>query len=183
MKKILALLVLAPFLISCAPETPTPAEELVSAQCVFPGETEKKIYENGYPDIFGTEESQTYVCGYLISEEEDVFGEMQTNVYLEISEFFEESFKDAILAGIVRGNTVNKEVDGRLRLNLGCLVEGKIEGVQFQEDSPYIDENTTEKLLNSSPENPISLSLEFGIHEGFGCDCCNLAHKIRVYEP
>ena len=133
--------------------------------------------------IFGTDEFDTIVCGYLIKKQIEVFGEQQTNAYLKIVAFYDEGFKQSIAAGIQEGNTVNLVENGVYEFNLGCLKKGKIVG----DDNPaiknkYIDGRTQAKLLKSSPNQPVAVILSFSRHSGRDCCCLNLAEQIRVYE-
>lgn len=133
--------------------------------------------------IFGTDEFDTIVCGYLIKKQIEVFGEQQTNAYLKIVAFYDEEFKKSIAVGIQEGNTVNFVENGVYEFNLGCLKKGKIVGDENQEvKNKYIDGRTQTKLLKSSPNQPVSVILSFSKHSGRDCCCLNLAEQIRVYE-
>lgn len=133
--------------------------------------------------IFGTDEFDTIVCGYLIKKQIEVFGGQQTNAYLKIVAFYDEGFKKSIAAGIQEGNTVNFVENGIYEFNLGCLRKGKIVGDENQEmKNKYIDGRTQTKLLKSSPNQPVSVILSFSKHSGRDCCCLNLAEQIRVYE-
>jgi hypothetical protein len=133
--------------------------------------------------IFGTDEFDTIVCGYLIKKQIEVFGEQQTNAYLKILAFYDEGFKKSIAKGIQEGNTVNFVENGVYEFNLGCLKKGKVVGDEHKEvKNKYIDGRTQAKLLNSSANQPVSVILSFIKHTGRDCCCLNLAEKIRIYE-
>ncbi len=133
--------------------------------------------------IFGTDEFDTIVCGYLIKKQIEVFGEQQTNAYLRIIAFYDEGFRKSIAEGIQEGNTINLVENGVYAFNLGCLKKGKIVGDENQGlKNKYIDGRTQAKLLKSSPNQPVSVILSFGKHSGRDCCCLNLAEQIRVYE-
>jgi hypothetical protein len=141
------------------------------------------IEEEKQYGIFGDSEFDTIVSGYLeIKEVEGLEGSKITNAYFVITEFYEEELRESIEEGIERGNSVNLKENGFYKFNLGCFKDGRIEGVEYEKDKVYMDDETMEKILNSSRENPISIVLYFGLHGGFGCVCCNLAHQVRVYE-
>ncbi|HEY9671282.1 MAG TPA: hypothetical protein V6D11_07555 [Waterburya sp.] len=153
----------------------------VNKRCDFSNPV--KLRRTNQYGIFGTDEFDTIVCGYLIKKQIEVFGEQQTNAYLKIVAFYDEGFKKSIAAGIQEGNTVNFVENGVYEFNLGCLKKGKIVGDENQEiKNKYIDGRTQAKLLKSSPNQPISLILSFSKHSGRDCCCLNLAEKIRVYE-
>jgi hypothetical protein len=37
--------------------------------------------------------------------------------------------------------------------------------------------------LASSEAQPVAIVLSFGLHEGSGCNCCNLAHQKTCFTP
>lgn len=131
--------------------------------------------------IFGDDEFDTLVCGYVIIQEEEVFGEKQENVYFVITNYKDEKFRESIVEGIKNGNTINKKIGNYYALNLGCKNGDKISGMQYRSDETYLDDATQSAILSSTTENPLSLIISFDKHEGAGCTCCNLASKIRLY--
>lgn len=136
--------------------------------------------------MLGDDEFDAAVCGYLVKKIENVpFVEddsKQTNAYLNVVEFADSKFKDSVLKTIFEeGNTVNRASGQAVELNLGCLQKGEITGISYQSD-PYIDAKTMASILASSVEKPVPLLLSFGIHDGRGCNCCNLMHKVRLIE-
>lgn len=132
--------------------------------------------------IFGDDEFDTIVCGYLVTKEEIVWDEKQTNAYFVIIDFYDEKLKESIKKGIQEGNTINSETNGIYEFNLGCFENGEIVGTEYNESEIYLDGAAQEKILNSSLDDPASIILSFGKHSGTECYCCNLAHKIRIYE-
>ena len=132
-------------------------------------------------DIFGQDEFDTLVCGYLITREEMAWEELQTNAYLVVVDYADENFIQAVDAGIQMGNGVNKKGPLYYEFNLGCYEDERIKGIEHGDGNPYIDPQTESAILSSTPENPVSLVLSFGYHPGWSCVCCNLAHKIRLY--
>lgn len=130
--------------------------------------------------IFGDDEFDTIVCGYIKMEEEEVFGEKQTTAYFVITKYSNSGFRESIVEGIKGGNSVNKKIGNLYALNLGCQEGSKITGIQYT-DEVYINDETTSKIFASSKENPIPLIVSFDIHAGADCSCCNLASKIRPY--
>ncbi len=134
-------------------------------------------------DQFGTEEFETIVCGYFTTLEEQLFGNMQTNAYFVVTEFMDEGFKNNVIEGLDRGNTVNNMIDGNYALNLGCYKDGRIEGVDFNDPGAvtYLSPDVEDAIINSSESEPMALILSYGFHEGFGCICCNLMHGIELY--
>jgi len=158
-------------------EKPDP-EEGCGFGRLFPTDTMQRTGQYG---IFGDDEFDTTVCGYLETREEIVLGAEQTNAYFIIVNFEDEGFIRSIAEGIRSGNEVNTRIDGHYALNLGCFEDRKIVGVEYEE-KPYFDPETHEKILNSSPDNLVSLVLSFGKHTGTDYHCANLAHTIRLYE-
>jgi hypothetical protein len=130
--------------------------------------------------IFGDDEFDTAVCGYLVTRNEQVWGEFMNVAYFRILKFRETGFQQAIAAGIQQGNSVNALRQGKYELNLGCFENGRIKGQQHEPGKPYMTDAVEAKLLNSSASNPIKLILSFGKHQGSGCACCNLAHYVRT---
>ena len=154
---------------------------------------EKKENDNQYNvnqyNIFGESEFDAIMSGYLeikkwVSEGNEMTAEGMkgSTAYFVITKFYDENFKNSLDEGINEGNTVNGKEDGLYKFNLGCFEDGKIKGIEYEKDKTYIDEETMKKILSSSKENPISIILYFGLHGGFGCSCCNLAHQVRIYE-
>ncbi len=131
--------------------------------------------------IFGDDEFDTVVCGYAELKDEVVFDETQTNIYFNIAKFVDEEFKDSLQQGISEGNTINQQEGEIYKFNLGCYKNDAIEGIQYEDGVDYIDSATQQAILNSTAENPVALILSFGEHYGRGCDCCNLAHQIKLY--
>jgi hypothetical protein len=132
--------------------------------------------------MFGGEIFDTVVCGYLVTKEETVWEQPQTNAYLAINKFKDEGFKKSLAKGIDEGNSVNqKDGAGSYLLNLGCYQSGNISGQEYEKGVSYLDEAAQTAIKNSTVAKPVALILSFGQHEGMGCSCCNLAHKIRTY--
>ncbi len=132
--------------------------------------------------VFGNDEFDTVVCGYLTSQEEEVFGSTEKLAYLKIVEFGQEGFKESLEGEIEAGNTVNQKTTSGIEFNLGCLGKDRIVGGVNYEEEDYLDEATQEALLGSSASNPVALKLSFGYHDGKGCSCCNTAHQVCVVE-
>lgn len=131
-------------------------------------------------DIFGGSEFDTVVCGYVKTQKEVVWDQEQENVYFVMTKYKDDKFRESIVEGIKSGNTVNKKIGDNYALNLGCKEGSRISGMQYT-DETYLDDNTQNKILSSTQENPLSLIVSFDKHEGAGCSCCNLASKIRLY--
>ncbi len=129
--------------------------------------------------IFGNDEFDTLVCGYLVKRNIEVFGEQQTNAYLRIVEFYDDGLKNSIDKGIREGNTVNLVENGNYDFNLGCWQDGKI---VIDEDGNvnYIDKFTQDELAKSTPTQPVSVILSFGKHSGSDYYCLSLAEQIRL---
>jgi hypothetical protein len=130
--------------------------------------------------IFGDDEFDTVVCGYLTTQREQSHGYSKESAYLRIVEFSQEEFKNSLEEGVSEGNAVNKITEEEFNFSLGCLEEGKIEGDIGYQEGDYLDQATQEALLSSSASDPIALKLSFGYHGGKGCFCCNTAHQVRV---
>lgn len=131
--------------------------------------------------IFGEDEFDTVVCGYAELKDEVVFDESQTNIYFNITKFADEQFKNSLDQGITEGNLVNKKDGENYKFNLGCYKDGAIDAIQYEDDKEYVDSATEQAILNSTAENPVAIVLYFGQHFGRGCQCCNLAHQLRLY--
>lgn len=130
--------------------------------------------------IFGNDEFDTLVCGYLVTRQETVWDEPVNNAYFRIAKFGDEGFRQAIKAGIEQGNRVNTIRQGQYEFNLGCFKNHAIQGQQHNPKQPYITDGVNAKLRQSSSQQPIVLKLSFGKHLGSDCVCCNLAHAVRT---
>ena len=158
----------------------TSTEAVVSSACDFSKSVSLKAAATY--DIFGGDIFDTVVCGYLVTKEEEVWEQKQTSAYLAITKFYHEDFKKSLAKGITEGNGVNQQTaDGAYLFNLGCQQSGKISGRDYETGVPYLDETAQINIQNSTKDKPVALILSFGKHEGMGCSCCNLAHKIRTY--
>ena len=104
------------------------------------------------------------------------------NNYLDTNP--DEKFKASVQQGVAEGNTVNQATSQDTFLNLGCLNDNKIVSEARGNDNPelYVDPLTEQALLASSEAQPVAIVLSFGLHEGSGCNCCNLAHKVRLLQ-
>jgi hypothetical protein len=143
----------------------------------------KEINNNTNVDnynIFGESEFETTVEGYFKAREVQNFDSTISAAYLVITKFGDDEFKAAMEEGVAQGNTVNRIENGMHEFNLGCFKDGKIEGIEYEVGKVYMDDSTQEEIVNSSLENPVPLILSFGYHPGRGCDCCNLAHSVRM---
>ena len=134
-------------------------------------------------DISGNDEYDTLVCGYLkLVEQKYGKGNVLITIpYFVLVDYADENFIRAVDAGIQRGNLVNRMGPVYREFNLGCYQDGGIVGIERADGRPYIDLQTEQAILSSSPEHLVSLVLSFGYHGGSGCLCCNLAHKVRLY--
>jgi len=126
--------------------------------------------------IFGNDNFDTIVCGYLKSKEIP-FPVEHYNAYLVISDFLHEGLIRSIDKEIRIGNSVNIKEGNDYWFNLGCLKDGEIIS------GADINTQTQQAILDSSPSKPVSLVLSFEKHPGYDCDCCNLANKISLYPP
>jgi hypothetical protein len=131
--------------------------------------------------IFGNDQFDTVVCGYLVTRTEKVWDETQTNAYFRIVQFGQDGFRQSLQAGINQGNSVNKLNQGQYELNLGCFKNNQIQGQQYDPQKPYITNDVQTRLAQSLANRPIALVLSFGNHPGSDCVCCNLAHTVRSY--
>jgi hypothetical protein len=138
-----------------------------------------EIVNNNY-NIFGEDKFDTIVKGYLEMKEIERFDSVISTAYFIITEFNDDGLRKSIEEGIDQRNTVNIKEGDLYGLNLGCFRGGRIEGIEYEVDTAYIDDYTQEKIISSSLENQVSLILSFGYHLGRGCDCCNLAHSVRI---
>ncbi|MGI0493079.1 hypothetical protein ACN4EG_14950 [Alkalinema pantanalense CENA528] len=165
------------------PQPSTPSQAVPAAPeppCDLPAlSTQRSTTEYG---IFGNDEFNTAVCGYVVTRQEPRFDETVTAAYLRITQFGDLGFQRAIAKGIEAKNTINQYRDGQYELNLGCLKNNKIVGIEYDRLVPYINRETQQKLQASSHDRPIPVILSFGKHKGRDCECCNLAHKVRVYD-
>jgi hypothetical protein len=135
--------------------------------------------------MFGTEEFDTVVCGYL-ENREALGGEGEGTPivvpYLVIVDYKDWEFRNSLSNSVSSGKGMNLFLSGRYYFNCGCLKNNKIIGnPAYKDKDDYLDKATESALLESSPEHPVSVVLSFGLHPGTGCICCNLAHKIRLY--
>lgn len=134
-------------------------------------------------DFLGSDVFDTTVCGY-ISVPDELGGEggniPVTIPYLVILEYGQIQFQRSIASWIARGNNINRKEGDHYLFNCGCVKDGHIVGREYPDGVPYIDPVTEKALLGSSIEQPVTLMLSFGMHNGSGCVCCNTAHKIRL---
>jgi hypothetical protein len=133
--------------------------------------------------IFGDDTFDTAVCGYLVRQVEERFGQKETIAYLRITQFQDEGFRRAIERGVAQGNTVNSVKNGIYDFSLGCFKGRRIEVDAFDPANSYLLPAVQQKLMNSSAEQPIALIFSFAKHPGSACICCNLADQVRLYEP
>lgn len=133
-------------------------------------------------DIFGGDEFDTRVCGYLFTRREKIFDDPVTIAYFRIMDAADRNFLTAIQRGISSGNSVNFVRDRAYYFNLGCLQKGKIQGIKHDRRYPYLTDRVERSILKSTPQKPVRLILSFGKHIGSECECCNLAHRIRLDE-
>ncbi|MBW4417909.1 MAG: hypothetical protein KME13_01620 [Myxacorys californica WJT36-NPBG1] len=149
-----------------------------SATCkVTPPTNLKKTNRYG---IFGNDQFDTVVCGYLITRQEEIFEQNVNVAYFRINKFYDPGFKTAIKKGVDSGNSVNSVSNGVYDFNLGCLDRGRIVGDMMQENKVYITPADQKRILNTSVSQPVSLVLSFDVHGGADCTCCNLAEQVRV---
>jgi hypothetical protein len=130
--------------------------------------------------IFGNDEFETLVCGYLVTRQETVWDEPVNNAYFRIVKFSDAGFRQAIKAGIEQGNRVNTIRQGQYEFNLGCFKNNAVHGQQHNPKQAYMTSGVNAKLRQSSEQQPIVLKLSFGKHRGSECVCCNLAHAVRT---
>jgi hypothetical protein len=161
---------------SAKPVTPS-ASQAVTTCDVTPPTNLQRTTRYG---IFGDDQFDTLVCGYLVPRQEEVFGEKVTVAYFRINKFYDEGFKAAIKKGIDSGNNVNSVRNGVYEFNLGCLSKKKIVGDNGEEGKTYIAASDQATIIQSSVKQPIPIILSFNQHEGSDCTCCNLAEQVRV---
>ncbi|OUC16086.1 MAG: hypothetical protein B0A82_03670 [Alkalinema sp. CACIAM 70d] len=162
------------------PPTPSPAAPTApEPPCELP--SVPNLRSTTAYGIFGDDEFDTVVCGYLVTRQEQHFDNTVNAAYLRIVRFGDPGFQQAIAQGIANQNSINQYRDGKYELNLGCLKNNKIVGIEYDRLTPYITPETQQQLQASSRDRPIPVVLSFGKHRGRDCECCNLAHKVRVY--
>lgn len=130
--------------------------------------------------IFGNDEFDTIVCGYMVTRVEERFGNKANIAYFRIIKFADSGFRAAIEKGVTSNNRVNFVKKGVYDFSLGCFKEGVIEGTSYKGEV-YMSSEVQRKIISSSANKPVSIILSFGKHEGSDCVCCNLAHRIRLY--
>lgn len=150
-------------------------KEVSNKNCTFPQAVGLRNTQKY--GIFGDDEFDTLVCGYLVKRNIEVFGEQQTNAYLRIVKFYDDGFKNSIEKGIREGNTVNLLKNGNYDFNLGCWQDEKI---VIDENTNYIDKATQDTLAKSTPTQPVSVILSFEKHSGSDYYCLSLAEQIRI---
>ena len=130
--------------------------------------------------IFGDDQFDTIVCGYLVTRSEEIFGQNVKVAYFRIQKFYDQGFRTAIKKGVDSGNSVNSVKKEVYDFNLGCLDGGKIVGDMTQENTVYMTPADQKRILKTSVNQPVSLVLSFNVHGGADCTCCNLAQQVRV---
>jgi hypothetical protein len=131
--------------------------------------------------ILGDDSFDTLVCGYLVTKQEEIFGERITTAYLRILRFQDPGFQRALAQLVSAGNSVNEIKNGVYDFNLGCFQNRQIVGMNHDPKRPYLMPTVQNQLLNSTAINPVAVILSFGKRTGGGCECCNTAHTIRLY--
>ncbi len=131
--------------------------------------------------IFGDDEFDTVVCGYLVTRQQQIWDESIHVAYLRILKFGQAGFQQAIATGIKQGNSVNVLRQGQYEFNLGCFEDDRVSGQEHTPEKPYLTDAVQAKLIQSSETKPIKLILSFEKHQGRSCECCNLADSIRLY--
>jgi hypothetical protein len=131
--------------------------------------------------MLGDDRFDTLVCGYLVTKQEEVFGEPMMTAYLRIVRFQDPGFQRALAQQVEGGNSVNIIKNGVYDFNLGCFQNRQIVGMNHDPKRPYLMPAVQNQLLASTATNPVALILSFGKHTGGGCECCNTAHQIRLY--
>lgn len=162
--------------VSAKPATPNASPSVTTCDVTQPT-TLKRTTHYG---IFGDDQFDTLVCGYLVPRQEEVFGENVTVAYFRINKFYDEGFKAAIKKGVDNGNNVNSVKNGVYEFNLGCLSNKKIVGDNWKEGKTYIATADQATIIQSSVKQPVPVILSFNQHEGSDCTCCNLAEQVRV---
>jgi hypothetical protein len=132
-------------------------------------------------DMLGDDSFETLVCGYLVTKQEDIFGERITTAYLRILRFQDPGFQRALAQQVAAGNSVNEIKNGVYDFNLGCFQNRQIVGMNHDPKRPYLMPAVQNQLLSSTATNPVAVILAFGKRTGGGCECCNTAHTIRLY--
>lgn len=155
--------------------TSTATLEIKEPSCDFDKDYKLKTTEKY--GIFGDDEFETAVCGYLKTEKEEIFGEEVETAYFMIKDFMDDGFKNALTGGMEMGNTVNKMVDGDIAVTIGCMEKGAI--VNFS--NTEIDPDAQKAILASSEQSPVRLIFGFKKHEGFGVACGGLMEAIKLY--
>ncbi|MBE9028676.1 hypothetical protein IQ266_02750 [filamentous cyanobacterium LEGE 11480] len=149
--------------------------------CNFTQRSDLKLKRSERYGMFGDDEFDTVVCGYLVTRETKIWDETVNVAYLRITKFAQLGFQQAIAQNIQQGNSVNVLRQGKYEFNLGCFDGTRITGKQYEPEQPYLTTAVQSKILSSSKTQPIALLLSFGKHLGSDCECCNLAHRIRIY--
>lgn len=141
-------------------------------------------------DIFGWEEFNTIVCGYLVNksiscDDEDIWSCME-KPYFAVSRFCDSGFEKALQNSINWWNSINKYENEIYYLNLGCYKENKIIGDNLTcnvnsacGENNYIDDKTMSAILSSNAWQNVCILLNFVRHPATSCDCCNLANQIK----
>lgn len=131
--------------------------------------------------IFGDDQFDTLVCGYLVTRTEERSSGIVTIAYFRINQFGDEGFKNAIAKGIAEDNTVNTVKSGVYDFSLGCFKNGKIEGERFKENTIYMTADVQKRIVASSPKKLVSLILSFEKYPGVDCVCCHLADRVKLH--
>lgn len=127
--------------------------------------------------IFGDDEFDTVVCGYLNISEENIFGDIYTVANLVITKFMDEDFKTSLTGGISEGNTVNKLINGNVAMGIGCIENGAL----VNHGNTTIQSSAATAIMASTAEKPVALIFSFEEHGGFGAACAGLMEEISLY--
>jgi hypothetical protein len=98
--------------------------------------------------IFGDDEFDTIVCGYLVTHTERLWDESVNVAYFRIIQFAQPGFQQAIAQGIAAGNRINAFREDQYEFSLGCFAANQITGQQYDPETPYLDPTTQTQLLN-----------------------------------
>lgn len=116
-------------------------------------------------DLMGGEQFETTVGAYLESTKDGI-------ATLHISQM-PVDFRASLLDTHEGGNTLVRPLpNGDWLFQLGCMKDGAIENDNFTIPQ--------ELLLTSSARNPVSVTLQFAMHTGFGGECISLADGVQV---
>jgi hypothetical protein len=161
---------------------PLVSNSATAMKCAFDASIYNELTAGRDYDMFGNEEFDTVVCGYLVTGKNtsEATGKTVDVAYFRVLDI-STGFKNAVDQAIIDGNTVNRKIGNNLDIRLGCIENNELV-TNDAGDTDELDSATSQAILNSTEANPINLILSFEEESGQGILCDSLADTIQLVE-